>query len=229
MQSVKIPPLNGWRLTGWIMLALTAMTVVAAVGAPDPVEAARLVLRLTARTSLLLFMLAFTASSLARLLPSPATRWQRRNRRYLGVGFAGSHFIHALAIVALARLDPGLFLELTNPVSYVAGGLAYLLILLMTATSFDRTAALIGPRAWMWLHTVGAWYIWMAFALNFGKRFAMNPMYWPAIAIIVLALIIRLLAALHKTRRVASDGASGTARPAPPPAQPSNTRTETAR
>lgn len=227
MLSVKVPPWSGWWLTGWITLALAAMAVVAIRVAPDPVEAVRLVLRLTARTSLLLFMLAFTASSLARLRPSPATRWLRRNRRYLGVGFACSHFIHAMAIIALARLDPGLFLELTNPVTYVAGGLAYLLIILMTVTSFDRTAAMIGPRAWMWLHTVGAWYIWMSFALNFGKRLAMNPMYWPAMAIIVLALLVRLLAASRGPKPVVSRGASGTARPAAAPAPTSHTRTET--
>jgi methionine sulfoxide reductase heme-binding subunit len=217
MESVKLPPWSNWWLTGWIALALIVMAAVAIVAIPDLVEAARLVVRLTARTSLVLFTLAFTASSLARLLPSPATRWLRRNRRYLGVGFACSHLIHAFAIIALATLDPGLFLELTNPVGYVTGGLAYLLIILMTVTSFDRTAAMIGPRAWMWLHTIGAWYIWVSFALNFGKRFAMNPTYWPAMAVIVAALLIRLLAASRRREAVR-----------PPPAQTSDTPTETA-
>ena len=225
MCSFKTPPLSGWSLTGWIMLALTAMTAVAVSLTPDSVEAARLVVRLTARTSLLLFTLAFTASSLARLLPSPVTRWQRRSRRYLGVGFAGSHLIHALAIIVLARLDPGLFRELTNPVAYATGGLAYLLIILMTATSFNRTAAMIGPRTWMWLHTIGAWYIWISFALNFGKRFAMAPMYWPAMAIVVLALVIRLLAAWRRPKRAMSDSASGRARLATLPAPTSMTKT----
>lgn len=225
MESVKLPPWSGWSLTGWILLALIAMTGVAVLVTPDPVEAARLVLRLTARTSLLLFTLAFTASSLAQLTPSSATRWLRRNRRYLGVGFAGSHLIHAMAIIALARLDPALFLALTNPVTWVAGGLAYLFIILMAATSFDRTAAMIGPRAWMWLHTVGAWYIWMSFALNFGKRFSMNPAYWPAMAVVVLALLIRLVAASRGPKRVAPHSGPGAA----PSAPISNTRTETNR
>jgi methionine sulfoxide reductase heme-binding subunit len=228
MESIKVPPLSGWWLTGWIMLALIGMTVMAALGVPEPAEAARLVVRLTARTSLLLFAMAFTASSLARLLPSPATRWQRRNRRYLAVGFAGSHLIHALAIIALARLDPGLFLELTNPVSYVAGGLAYVFIILMTVTSFDRTAAMIGPRAWKWLHTVGAWYIWMSFALNFGKRFAVNPAYWPAMGVVALVLLLRLLAASRAPVRLVSRGAPEATRRATPPLEPiSSTPTET--
>ena len=37
------------------------------------------------------------------------TRWQRRNRRYHGVSFAVSHFIHLAALIALARLDQELF------------------------------------------------------------------------------------------------------------------------
>jgi len=198
MYTFNLPPLRGWWLTAWIAVGLVGMSAVALFLTADPVVAARLVVRLTARTSLILFVLAFTASSLAWLLPSIATRWQLRNRRYLGVGFACSHLIHAIALVALGCLDPALFLELTTPVSYVAGGLAYLVIILMTATSFDRAVALIGPRAWKRLHTLGAWFIWLSFALNFGKRFAMNGHYWPAMAVLVLALVIRLFAAWRK-------------------------------
>ena len=70
------------------------------------VEGVRMVIRFTARTSLLLFCLAFSAAALARLWPNAWTRWQRRNRRYLGVTFAASHAIHAVAIAAFAVMDP---------------------------------------------------------------------------------------------------------------------------
>jgi hypothetical protein len=201
MFSLKTPPFNGWPLLGWITAAVLAMAAAAALSGPEPVDAARLVVRFTARTSLVLFVLAFTASGLARLAPSSATRWQLRNRRYLGLGFAVSHLIHAAALVALGTLDRGLFLELTTPVSYFTGGLAYLFIVLMTATSFNRTAAMIGPKAWAWLHTAGAWYIWMSFALNFGKRFAMNGAYWPAMVVIGAALAVRLVAVWRRPKR----------------------------
>ncbi|MBX9823823.1 MAG: hypothetical protein K2Y27_02390, partial [Xanthobacteraceae bacterium] len=101
----------------------------------------RLAIRATARTSLVLFALAFTASALAELIPTEATRWQRRNRRYLGVSFAVSHFIHLGAILALAALDRELFWKLTNVTTIVLAGTAYLFIAAMTATSFNRTAA----------------------------------------------------------------------------------------
>ncbi|MBP1859717.1 hypothetical protein [Rhizobium herbae] len=199
MLTNRISLVNGWRLTALISTALLAAAAAAALMAPAPVEGARSVIRLTAWTSAVLFLLAFTASSLRLLAPSAATRWLRENRRYIGVSFAASHFIHAGAIIALSRLDYLVFMQLTNIVAFVAGGLAYLFIVLMTLTSFDRTAALVGPRTWGWLHTVGAWYIWMSFALNFGKRIVISPIYWLPVGVVVLALLIRLAAWRRKT------------------------------
>ncbi|EFG9153081.1 hypothetical protein BL864_005536, partial [Escherichia coli] len=107
-------PLEGWRLLGLLAGALMAMAVaIWAVGGLD-VEATRLVIRATARSSLLLFLLAFVASSAVQLWPGEATRWLLRNRRYFGLAFAFSHGIHAVAIIALAAMDQSLFLTLTN-------------------------------------------------------------------------------------------------------------------
>ena len=195
---------GGWRLTGLIGTGLIAMATAAYLLTPDHVAGAREVIRLTARTSLMLFLLAFTASAMERLYPSPFTRWLRENRRYLGVSFAISHFVHLAAIIALARLDYGIFLELTNLVTYVGGGLGYLLIVLMTATSFDRTAALIGPRAWHLLHAIGMWYICLSFALNFGKRVPITPLYLVPVVLIGLAGVIRFLGRRKTTAKRAA-------------------------
>lgn len=101
-------------------------------------------IRLTARTSLLLFLLAFCASSLDFLWPSAATRWIKANRRSFGLAFAFSHLLHAVAIVALSQFNPVLFDELTAPAAFVAGGTAYFVIILMTLTSFDRVSEIVG-------------------------------------------------------------------------------------
>src|SRR5882757_10234366 len=129
--------------------------------------------------------------------------WQRRNRRYLGVSFAVSHFIHLAAIVGLAMLDRELFWKLTNTATIVLAGTAYLFIAAMTATSFDRTAAWLGPRKWRLLHLVGAWYIWISFAVAVGKRVPLDAFYWPMAALVVAAAIVRLLAMHWRNRRVA--------------------------
>lgn len=193
--------MNGWRLVGTLSLLLAAMSLYFVASHGWDIEGIRLAIRATARTSLVLFVLAFTASALVELVPSEAMRWQRRNRRYLGVSFAVSHFIHLAAIIALATLDTTLFWKLTNVTTIVLAGTAYLFIAAMTATSFDRTAAWLGPRKWRLLHLVGGWYIWISFAVAVGKRVPVDSFYWPMAALVLVAAIVRLLAMFKRNRR----------------------------
>jgi hypothetical protein len=193
--------MNGWRLTGVLSLLLAAMALYFLSVDGWDADGIRLVIRATARTSLVLFVLAFTASAMVELLPSEVTRWQRRNRRYLGVSFAVSHFIHLAAIVSLAWLDKALFWKLTNLGTIVLAGAAYLFIAAMAATSFDRTAAWLGPRKWRLLHLVGGWYIWISFAVAIGKRVPLDRFYWPMAALILAAGLVRLAAMWRRNRR----------------------------
>ncbi len=185
---------EGWLLTGLITLALLAASIAAHLLAGGGAEGHRAVIRLTARTSLVLFLMSFVASSLVRLAPSPATRWMIRNRRYLGVSFAMSHLIHAVAIVALARTDADLFWQLTTVGSIVTGTSTYLVIALMTATSFDATARWLGSRVWRSLHWWGAWYIWVSFVFTNGKRVPMSLWYLVPVALLGLAVALRWMA-----------------------------------
>ena len=199
---------NGWRLTGLLSAAMSAMSIYFLAVQSWDMEGIRLVIRATARTSLVLFVLAFTASAMVELMPGEFTRWQRRNRRYLGVSFAVSHFIHLAAIISLATLDRELFWKLTNIGTILLAGAAYLFIAAMTATSFDRTAAWLGPRKWRLLHLLGGWYIWISFAVAVGKRVPLDPFYWPMAAIVVFAAAVRLVAMTRRNRRQAALSAS---------------------
>lgn len=189
---VRPPSLDGWPLLGALAAILT-IAALAAFASTGGSEGIRMAIRLTARTSLALFLLAFTASAMFRIRPNPWTRWQLRNRRQLGLGFAVSHLLHAIAIIALAVTDPKLFAELGGSSMLVAGGSAYLVIAAMAATSFDRTAALIGAVAWRRLHLFGAWYIWLSFMVTFGKRAQLDMAYWPFIAALLGAAALRLI------------------------------------
>ena len=73
--------MNGWRLVGTLSLLVGAMTLALVASHGWDIEAVRLAIRATARTSLVLFALAFTAGAMVELLPSAATHWPRRNRR----------------------------------------------------------------------------------------------------------------------------------------------------
>jgi DMSO/TMAO reductase YedYZ heme-binding membrane subunit len=184
---------EGWRLCAVLTLALVALSIWIAGMRQFEVEGVRMVIRFTARTSLLFFCLAFGVAALARLWPNAWTRWQRRNRRYLGVTFAASHAIHAVAIACFAVMSPPLFSETTSAASFIFGSIGYAFIIAMTATSFDRTAAAIGPRAWRILHRTGGFYLWLQFMVSFGMRIPAHPLYAlfliPLLAVMALRLI----------------------------------------
>lgn len=193
---------EGWRLLGVLSLILVALSLWIASMRQFEVEGVRMVIRFTARSSLLLFCLAFSAAALARLWPNAWTRWQRRNRRYLGLSFAASHAIHAVAILAFAKMDPAGFAEATSAASYVFGGIGYAVIIAMSATSFDRTAALLGPQAWRVLHLGGGYYLWFQFMVSFGKRVPAMPLYAAFLIPLLAVVALRLVAmAVHPRGR----------------------------
>ncbi len=198
---------DGWRL--FFLLTAVLATLCAAIAGMHQfdTDGIRMVIRFTARTSLLFFCLAFSAAAIAHLWPNPWTRWQRRNRRHLGVTFAASHGLHAIAIVAFAAVDPIGFAKATSLASYVFGGVGYAFIIAMAATSFDRSAAWLGARAWRALHLVGGYYLLLQFTLSFGKRIPDMPLY--ALFLIPLALVfaLRMIAmASRRTPRTAEAG-----------------------
>ncbi|MBR0799318.1 hypothetical protein JQ615_28420 [Bradyrhizobium jicamae] len=184
---------EGWRLFAVLALTLIALSIWIAGTRHFEVDGVRMVIRFTARTSLLLFCLAFSAAALARLRPNAWTRWHRRNRRYLGVTFAASHAIHAAAIVWFAKVDPAGFAQATSVASYIFGGIGYAFVIALTATSFDRTAAMLGMRAWRALHLTGGYYLLLQFTVSFGKRIPEMPLYVLFLIPLAAVLALRLI------------------------------------
>jgi methionine sulfoxide reductase heme-binding subunit len=198
---------EGWRLFAILTLILAALCAGLAGIRDFDVNGVRMVVRFTARTSLLFFCLAFSAAALAQLRPNAWTRWQRRNRRYLGVTFAASHALHAIAIIAFATMDPAGFAAATNLASYVFGGIGYAIIAAMTVTSFDRTAAAIGPRGWRILHLTGGYYLLLQFTVSFGKRIPEMPLYGLFLVPLLAVFALRMIAmASKRTPRIAEVG-----------------------
>jgi len=189
--SARVRALEGWAIVGWAALAIATMAgvLLAAYGTGE--VGVRVLLRATARTSVVLFTAAFVASSVARVWPLPLTRWMLRNRRYLGVSFAVSHFVHLFAIIAAVRIAN---FEISTGTA-IGGGLGYVFVAAMTATSFDRSAAWLGPRRWKLLHTVGAYVIWAVFAITYVPlAIFKSPAYAPFALLVLGSLVLRLSA-----------------------------------
>jgi DMSO/TMAO reductase YedYZ heme-binding membrane subunit len=194
---------EGWRLFALLALTLLALSIWIASMRGFEVEGVRMVIRFTARTSLVLFCLAFSAAALALLWPNAWTRWLRRNRRYLGVSFAASHAIHLVAIAAFAALDPEGYTATTSIASYIFGGIGYAFITAMTVTSFDRTAAALGARAWRGLHLIGGYYLLFQFMVSFGKRIPDMPLYALFLIPLVAVFALRMIAMAPRAQATA--------------------------
>jgi hypothetical protein len=64
----------------------------------------------------------------------------------------------------------------------------------MTATSFDRTAAAIGQRAWRRLHLTAGYYLLFQFMVSFGKRIPEMPLYALFLVPLLLVFALRMIA-----------------------------------
>ena len=152
------PRLNSWSLF-WV-LALAA-SVADLLGLPDAdFHSARGMSPIIVRAvhyALPLFLVAFTASSLATLWPSAGTRWLLANRRYIGLAFAFSMAWH-FSFVAYTIWTFG------NPLNAKATALdaiGFLFLLLLTLTSFRSFARHLSPVKWRRLHKTGVYVIWL--------------------------------------------------------------------
>lgn len=195
-----------WGLVGLIsaVLALGTALVLAVYGTGE--SGLRTGIRVTARTSYALFLAAFVASSAAAVFPSRLSKWLLRSRRALGVSFAVSMGMHGALILALAMAHRASFFAGVNATSLIGGGAGYVLIALMTATSFDRSAKWLGRRRWKALHTTGMYYLWIVFMFSYLGR-AHSPAYAVLVGLLLLALGLRVAAALRRVPRSARAGA----------------------
>lgn len=157
------------RLFWTLALGLLLLGSVIVWRMPD-VDGVRLLIRTTARTSLVFFGLAYVAQAAFRLWPGQATHWLRQHRRQWGWLLVVSHTMHAIGIAAFWRMDPVQFQQLTPMLTLVTGGVAFVWLGLMGATSFDRSAAWLGHQAWAWLHRWGSLYLWLSFLVAHAKR-----------------------------------------------------------
>lgn len=185
--------------TGIIPFTLASLTtaafVFATVGMSD--EYIRAYIRLTSATSLLLFGLAWSASSINILLGG---RWRRvcMARRRIGIAFAISHTFHLAAIWLLVQVVYG---GDWSEFGLLAGGAVYVLIYLMAFTSNDWSVHTLGPTIWKRLHWVGGYVIWGAFAGSYiGNLFTRGTTQYLFFSVLCLALFGVRLAAWRRSR-----------------------------
>ncbi|MDH3614023.1 MAG: hypothetical protein OEU90_04005 [Gammaproteobacteria bacterium] len=142
-------------------IAVTAMAAAVYLGSAGVNDDnIRLSLRLSAHAAFVVLLVVFIARPLRQLVNSPLTIALLRNRRLIGIAFAGIHTAHLGLILYRANMIADFNVRISER---LLGGLTYVVIYLMFFTSFDATARAIGPRYWRLLHKVGLYWILAAF------------------------------------------------------------------
>lgn len=177
--------MNGWKIVGvaTVLLLIAFGTVVSIYGTDE--AGLRVLVRATARISFLLFLPVYVAAPARRLWRNDLTRWLLANRRYLGVSFFVAHALHLDAIILLSILMGDAFQ--TSLVTLLGGGLAYVLVFAMAATSFDRMVAWLGPKRWKALHRFGIHYIAFIWLIQWTPLALFESVAYAPMALLILA------------------------------------------
>jgi methionine sulfoxide reductase heme-binding subunit len=108
------------------------------------------------------------------------------------LSFAASQFLHAVALVIYIRTAPEAFWVGRTPATNIPGSIGYLMILLLTATSFAMPARLVGPVNWKRLHLAGVWILAVIFAGSFLTRVHQHGAYLIPGLVMVAAMLLRM-------------------------------------
>jgi sulfoxide reductase heme-binding subunit YedZ len=178
-------------LASTALVAAACVAYLAAAGLAD--DDIRLLLRLTAQVAFVILLLVFIARPLRDLIKTPLTLALLKNRKQLGVTFAGIHTVHMTLIFYRAQQVPDFEFNLA---SNLPGMVTYVVIYLMLITSFSGPAKAIGPKAWAILHKTGLFLITAVFAQTQLPR-SMDDLAdtnWGLVGLLIFALLVRGIA-----------------------------------
>jgi DMSO/TMAO reductase YedYZ heme-binding membrane subunit len=201
-QQKKRTFLEAWNVFAAACFSLVALNLLAIHG-DTGAQTTRSIATTSALWACGLFLLSFTASSLFLLFPCAWSRWQLRNRRYLGLSCAASFTVHLLAVACLWHRFPEQFHVAKPPFVYGAiGSVACVLMFAMALTSFPIMSRRIRPWAWSVLHKTGSYVLWLSFLIALRTYTAHHPESSVqgsfAIALLTCAMALRLVARIAR-------------------------------
>lgn len=196
--------MTGPRLLVWITLSITSLVIwIVITSDGELAETSSSIIRWTARTSLVMFTLAYVARPAVQLWRNAFTKHLLAERKWIGLGFAVSHLAHLGGIVALASPDIGAFVRRQQPTTAVAA-LTFLVLFAMAVTSNERIKKKMSNRAWKLLHRTGMQLSWISFATTYAFAIAVSPVYAIPTVILIAIAGIRIAAWLRRRARRAS-------------------------
>lgn len=168
---------EGLRLFAWIT-GLTSLAIILLATTVDLSTDAGTVamIRTSVRFSAPWALLAFAASSLLALFPNDWTRWLMRNRRIFGLCFAAAMGWQLVFILWMFVAHADFYWETIHTDSdLLTRIIAYAILLAMTVTSFSAPRRRVGPRAWLVLHKLGIYAMWLAIWTSYAEIVLAEP------------------------------------------------------
>jgi sulfoxide reductase heme-binding subunit YedZ len=123
--------------------------------------------RYLARLSFLFFIPIYAASPLRVWRPNDTTRRLVGIRRSLGLGYALIMGAHLLAIGGLQQMASSEPIDLATA---IGGGLGFVFIAALAATSNDASIRLLGAKAWKRMHRIALHWLWVIYAITYVGR-----------------------------------------------------------
>lgn len=158
----------------------------------------RQAIAMSARVSVILFSLAFVASSFHYFFKNSFSWWLRMNRKYVGISFAIMHLIHLVFLIVLQQNFHPVF-DQAKTISLLGGGLAYLFVVLMLLTSFPFFAKYLSSKQWSVLHTVGGYWIWYIFIRSYVRKITFGDYdFIPIVVLLITVIIFRIIYLIKK-------------------------------
>ncbi|MCI1034748.1 ferric reductase-like transmembrane domain-containing protein [Raoultella terrigena] len=203
-ESLLSSKINGWRLFNCISITVLLMVFAIVFTSADLVNGLRVSIRATARSSFILFIVSFIASGLVSLVPATLTKYLIINRKFFGLAFAFSHFVHAVLIGFYAWFSEG-YRSSFSVYDNSSGFVGYIFIILMTITSFKPARRLTGETNWRVLHTFGMWVLAYVFWRTNYELLSEGIIYVIFLNVMSAAIVLQLLGKVAKrVRRNAS-------------------------
>lgn len=199
---------KGMRLLAAITVAIALMCAALVLAYGATAEAAHAVVRWTARTSLVMFALAYVSRPLVQLKPTRTARDILAYRKWLGLAFAASHGFHLAGIVAIAWPDPAAFIRAQDPTIVIAA-VTFVLLGAMAVTSHERIKKKLKPATWKRLHRTGMHFAWVSFFGTYATAIGASLAYLAPTVLLAAIASIRVAAHLRGKRhqRAASQAA----------------------
>ncbi len=154
--------LNGCNLF-WLITTPISIAVVWMMSRLDlsMAENVSSMIQFSVRCSVPLVYVAFAASSLQTVFPSPFSRWLLRNRKMVGLSFAAAMSWQLLFILWLVGIHTEHYVKnvyvLSDAIEGVSG---YTFLIAMVLTSFKFGSKRLSNKQWKLLHRSGIYYIW---------------------------------------------------------------------